>query len=385
MTAITPTGFVRSRLDERIAELTAATQAIFGPDLDLDPDTIDGQTLGIYAESISNLDQLAESIYQGFNPQTATGNALSRLVQFNAIRRLAGAHSTVTLTFTGTNETVIPVGSLISSTADKSSWQTLTEVTIPESGTITAPAQSVEMGAITADHDTLTKIDTPIYGWQTVTNLAAATAGRLEETDETLRIRRKGSTLTPATAVVDSIYGVLSNLPNVTHVRVIENDQDETDLDTGLPPHSIRCIVKGGDETEIAQKIRLKKTVGATLIGDQSVDLLDSQGYEHAIKFDRPTDVLINVKITLTPQDGYAVDAQARIKAALVAFALNYKIGDPVSVSRLYTPINTVPDFIVTSLYIARSPTTPTSANTLTMDVDEIPTISLSSITIIES
>ena len=50
MTAVTPQGFVRTRLDERLVQLQDAMRAIFGPGINLDPDTVDGQTLGIFAE-----------------------------------------------------------------------------------------------------------------------------------------------------------------------------------------------------------------------------------------------------------------------------------------------------------------------------------------------
>ena len=88
MTQLTAQGFTRTRLDERLSQLQDAMRAIFGPNINLDPDTMDGQTLGIFAESTSNLDQLAEDVYHSFNPQSATGVALSRLVQLNGIRRI---------------------------------------------------------------------------------------------------------------------------------------------------------------------------------------------------------------------------------------------------------------------------------------------------------
>ena len=86
MTQLSSQGFTRTRLDERLTALQEAMRAIFGPTLNLDPDTMDGQALGIYAESISNLDQLAEDVYHSFNPNSATSRALSRLVMLNGIK-----------------------------------------------------------------------------------------------------------------------------------------------------------------------------------------------------------------------------------------------------------------------------------------------------------
>ena len=47
MSSIGPTGFVLENLADIIAALQASFQAIFGPDINLDPNSIDGETLGI--------------------------------------------------------------------------------------------------------------------------------------------------------------------------------------------------------------------------------------------------------------------------------------------------------------------------------------------------
>lgn len=363
MTQLTSQGFTRTRLDESLTALQEAMRAIFGPTLNLDPDTMDGQALGIYAESISNLDQLAEDVYHSFNPQSATGVALSRLVQLNGIRRIEGTYSTVTLRCVGSQGTVIPAGSLVKSTATNATFETTEEAVIPASGEIDIAARSAVKGALLAPAGTLTKIDTPIFGWQTATNLLDAAPGRNEETDEQLRLRRRASTSTPGQAIVDAMYGALTNIPEVRQAKVYENDQDIIDAN-GLPPHSIYCIVEGGADADILDTIWLKKTAGTTTHGTTAGQVTDSMGNPHTLNFSRPTDVNVWVTVNLHTRPGWPTDGAQRITNALTAWAVaNQSIGEEVIHSRLFDPVNSIPGHSIDSLYIGTAANPAGTAN----------------------
>lgn len=363
MTQLTSQGFIRSRLDERFSSLSDSVKEIFGEDINLDADSIDGQTLGVYAEALSNLDQLAEDTYHSLNPQSATGVALSRLVQLNGIRRIEGTYSTVTLRCTGTSGTVIKKDSLVKSTTTSATFKTAVEATIPDDGFVDVPAQASVKGAIVAPTGSLTKIDTPVYGWQTVTNQADAVPGRDEETDEQLRIRRRASTAAPASAVVDSIYGALSNIPTVIQAKVFENFTDAVD-GNGLPAHSLYCVVNGGVDADILKVIWQKKSAGVTVVGTTSGTVNDSMGNPHTMKFSRPAATNVYVTVNLHTRAGWPTDGVARIKAALVAWALaNQKIGGEVIQSRLFDPVNGIPGHSIDSLYIGTAPAPGGTAN----------------------
>lgn len=363
MTQLTAQGFTRTRLDERLSQLQDAMRAIFGPNINLDPDTMDGQTLGIFAESTSNLDQLAEDVYHSFNPQSATGVALSRLVQLNGIRRIEGTYSTVTLRCVGSQGTVIPAGSLVKSTATNATFETTEEALIPASGEIDVAARSAVKGALLAPAGTLTKIDTPIFGWQTATNLLDASPGRNEETDEQLRLRRRASTSTPGQAIVDAMYGALTNIPEVRQAKVYENDQDVIDAN-GLPPHSIYCIVEGGADADILDTIWLKKTAGTTTHGTTAGQVTDSMGNPHTLNFSRPTDVNVWVTVNLHTRPGWPTDGGQRITNALTAWAVaNQSIGEEVIHSRLFDPVNSIPGHSIDSLYIGTAANPAGTAN----------------------
>src|SRR5262245_695055 len=198
MSFVDADGFHADDLATIYANLVASMQSIFGTDIDLAADTVDGQTVGIYAESKADSDSLAQDVYNSFNPQTATGVALSRIVEYNGIRRIPGQPSQATVTCTGRTGTHIPINSIVVCTANNEQFVTIQDGYIDETGIVDLACLSVNYGAIQAPPDTLTKIITPVYGWQTVNNIAAAILGRNEETDEELRLRRAASTATPA-------------------------------------------------------------------------------------------------------------------------------------------------------------------------------------------
>lgn len=386
VTQLTSAGLVVSRLSDRLAQLVTAMQIVFGADINTDPSSVDGQTLGIFAESINNIDQLIEAVYQSFNPQTATDMALSRLVQLNGITRLPGSYSKVTLTCSGTQGTVIPIGSLVQSADGSETWKTLLNATIGGTGQVNVQAQPLTMGPVAAAIGTLTTIATPVYGWQTVTNAATATLGTSEETDEQLRIRRSLSTAYPAQGPIDSIRAALLNQVGVTQAVVYENTTDVNDAN-GQLPHSIYAVVQGGDDKTILTTLWFKKPAGVNILGWVTGTIVDTAGFPHTMRFDRPTATPIYIVANVKKRAGYPSNGAALIKAALVAFGTAaMQIGQPVIQSELYEPLldsiwNTGS---ILSLYIGRS-AAPTETLDLPIDYNALATFDPSYITVNES
>jgi uncharacterized phage protein gp47/JayE len=361
MSGVDYNGFHCDDLGTIYANLQAAMIAIFGPDIDLDPDTLDGQTLGIYAESKADSDSLAQDVYNSFNPQTATGVALSRVVEYNGIRRIPAIASQATVTCSGTSGTHIPINSVIACSLNGEQFVTIQDGIIDDTGAIDIAVLSVNVGAIQAPAHTLTAIVTPVFGWQGVTNALTALVGRDEESDEELRIRRAQSTATPAQSVPDSVYGAIANIPEVTQVRLYENYEEVADPVTGLPPHSFSAVVEGGLDQDIGDAIWNRASLGATQVGTTQVTVTDIQGFTHTIKFQRPTNVRIYIAISLHPLTGWGDQLLSQIVASLVDYSiLNWKIGASIIYSRLYEPINQLPNtFSVTALHVGT--TTPPS------------------------
>lgn len=354
MTQLTETGFDRTRLLDRIEELKADARAIFGSDINLSSDTMDGQHLGLFAESVADLDELAEMVWLSFDPDLATGSSLSRLVKINGIERSQGARSIVDLTLTGVPQTLVPIGSIIGNEDDTVTVYTLEDARIGADGTVIVTASPDFMGAVSAGAGTLTVIKSPLFGWSSVTNEDSMAIGRSRESDLDLRVRRRGSVSKGNRNMVEALWAALSDLDNVIEVSVLENATQYTDS-RGLPPHSIHVVISGGDVAAISRIIWTSKTGGTVLAGTESHILIDELGGEQVIKFSRPVDVKAKVKVYITPLTGYSFSTIGLMKDAIIDYMLNnVSVGGNIINSALYTPLNEIGGFAINKIELAK-------------------------------
>lgn len=331
------TGFHYPDYPTVLQYLTDEYKNIYGADTYLDPDSQDGQWLAIQALAIFDTMQVAAKVYNSFSPLTAQADALSRNVKINGIRRRAATYSTADLTIVGQAGTIILGGQAEDTLSQK--WSLPSSVTIPPGGSIVVTATAVEIGAITAQPNTINKIATPTLGWQTVNNAAAATVGDPVETDAELRRRQTFSTALPSLSVLDGTIGAVASIAGVTRFRGYENDSNTTDAD-GIPAHSIAIVAEGGDSQAIGEAIANKKTPGTGTYGTTTVTTYDEYGLPNLINFFRPIPATIGVEVTITPLTGYTTGFADLIAAAVAESIRNLEIGDDVLITKLYVPAN---------------------------------------------
>lgn len=369
MGGLTAAGFDRERLVDIKARIETALKLVFGENIDVTPESGFGQFIGIISETISDQWEGQEDIYNALYPSTAQSNPLSNVVTLNGIERLAAAKSTIlSVTITGTSGTVIPAASQASVAATGDIFVTDVEVTIPVGGSITVDMTALNTGPVESAIGTLTVIETPIFGWTSVNNLAAAIVGRDEETDAELRIRRAASTGSSGTNIVDALFGQLSNLDGVTDALVISNGT--SGVVDGIPAHEFEVSILGGDDDEIAETIWDNTPAGIRSHGDTTVVITDAQGISQNTKFTRPSEVDIYFKVDISVTADYP--GASAVQDAVVAYgAANFKIGDDVIMSEFYTPINSVAGITAITLFMGLSASPATTAN-LTIDNDEI-------------
>ena len=112
---VTSSGFVAKRLADIKAEIEASLKAALGENLNLLPESVLGQIVGIVSERESLLWELAEAVYNSQYPHSAEGISLDNVVALLGITRKAATKSTITgqLLF-GVNGTVVPTGTILS-------------------------------------------------------------------------------------------------------------------------------------------------------------------------------------------------------------------------------------------------------------------------------
>lgn len=322
---ISATGITAPSYQDILAFLKAQFQAIYGADVYLEPDSQDGQFLSIIAMAINDTNNAAIQVFTSFSPSSGQGAALSSNVKINGIARAAASFSTCDVVIIGQAGTIITDG-VIQDAQLLNRWSLPATVVIPLSGQITVTATCDTIGSVTATAGTLTKIATPTRGWQTITNLAAATPGQPVETDAVLRQRQTVSVALPSRTVLEGTVGAVAAVDGVARYRAYENDTNATDSN-GIPSHSISMVVDGGDAQEIAKAIAAKKTPGTGTYGTTTETVIDIYDIAHPISFFRPTAVTITAAVTIKALTGYTTAVGDAIKQAIADYVNGVEIG----------------------------------------------------------
>jgi hypothetical protein len=365
---IGPTGIVAPTYAQILAYLTAQYQAIFGSDVYLGNDSQDGQLLAVFAQALSDANSAAIAAYNSFSPATAQGTGLSSNVQINGLTRLIPSFSTVSVTLTGVAHTVITNGQCVDTSGNV--WALPTTTTIGSGGTVTVTATCTTVGAITANPSTVTGIQTPSYGWQSVTNPSAAVVGAPTETDAALRIRQSASTALPSLTVFEGVVAALENIVGVGRVIGYENNTSTGLVLTGgtIPANNLCYIVENGAviQQAVFTAIFDKSTPGIPTYIDPSFPsqsysevVTDANDSSRTINFMSPTEAIFVVVCTVHPINGWNVTTVTLIENAIIAYANSTPIGSSISYFAVAAAI--------TSLGTAPGETAPSQVGTFTL------------------
>lgn len=383
---ITDTGFSAKRLADIKAEIEDSFRSAFGAGINLDPLSPLGQMVGIVAERESLIWELAEDVYNSQYPDTASGASLDNVASISNITRLAATYSTVTARITGTNGTIVLIGFIASVNGDPFARFVTTESGTITGGYVDLACQAESTGPIQAPAGSLTVIETPQTGVDSVTNALDAALGRDTETDAELKQRRAELLQRSGTATVEGIRRYVLDVVDVLQCTVIENSSGVADGD-GRPPKSFETIVSGGDDTEIAQAIFEAKAAGIETHGDITEVIVDTQGISHDIKFSRPIDkniwLIVNITPNTDPNEGdlYPASGDQDVEDALLAYGETFTMGQDVVNNQMYTPINTVPGVIGIEV-LAGFSSPPTADANLSIAADELAVFDSTRITV---
>ena len=340
-----------------IEQLVDEMQTIYGSGIYLGADSQDYQMLSKIAEKIYDTYQAIELAYNAHSPLTSIGTGLDYIVALNGISRKQATRSVVTLSLTGSPGTTIEGGAA----ADNNGlmWDFSENVTIGQDGTAEVEATAREYGLITAAPNSITRIMTPVMGWESVTNVFAATVGTVTESDSELRARQGESVALPSRSMVGGLYAALKNIPDVARCAVYENDTGDTDAN-GVPGHSVCCVVEGGEDSEVARAIFMRKGLGCGTYGSESAEVVDDGGMVNTVNFERLGYADIDIEINITTRGGWTASLVDEIKTAIVNYLDSFTIGTDLTMSIIWMVAQTVnadarlPQFSITSVLIAR-------------------------------
>lgn len=321
---IDATGLQTKTFAELDAEFTAAMEAIYGTDINLESDTPDGQMKAIFIQAALDLEDLLVQINNMFDPDNAIGVILDQRVAINGIQRQAGTFTTTDITIVtsqalnlnGLDQASLPVYTVADNAGNE--WQLIESQTVSGAGTYVYAFQAATPGANLTVPNTITVPVSIVLGVTSINNPTAYTElGINEETDAVLKVRRQQSVSLASQGYYAGLLAALLNINGVTSAFVYENTSSATDGD-GVPGHSIWVVVAGsGAAAEIAQAIYTKRNAGCGMFGDQDYIITQVDGTSFIVFWDNVETLPLFIKFTATSLNGTNPPDIAAIRAGL--------------------------------------------------------------------
>jgi hypothetical protein len=327
MAGLTTDGFDSKTLADIEASIVARQRATIDANLDTTEFELIGQLNGIYAGELAELWEVAQELYDSFDPDKAVGQQQDSLYSLTATLRQGASKSTVVAQVMLEPGANIAAGDAVASVfGSNSTIRFQNRDPMVNVGEAAAPFPAVFVaqvtGPVVANAGLLTVKETSPIGWASITNALDAELGTLIESDSAYRVRRVVELAAQGGGTFPGMRADLLQLSTVRAAIVVENDSDDT-VD-GLPPHSFECVVRSdtgaSDEANIAALIWGNKPLGINPFGVIITSVPDSEGVMHAVGFSRPTELQVYVALRLlTDPSMYPGDAAT--KAALVVTA----------------------------------------------------------------
>ena len=323
-------------------------QSIYGNDVSIEADDLDGQWLAATAQAYFDLSQMIGVIYNSWGIITTTGPMLDNICALSGTVRQAATFSTAVVTITGTAFSAINNGSVGDNQNLGTVWDLPASITIPASGNIQVTATCTTAGAVTAAAGSLTQILNPTAGWQTVTNAEPAIPGAAVELDAQLVQQQQLSVSTGSLTAMQAIAAAVGDVNGVTSVSYFNNDSSLTV--NGVPPNSFAVIVGGGTVAAVTAAIAATKPPGIPSFGNVSNVVFDSNGVPNLISYYELDEITINIQITINPLTGYQAQTGSLIQTAIAAYIDAFISGEASYLNNLFVPAKVNNTFVVTNI-----------------------------------
>jgi len=391
----TSTGVTAPTEAEILAGVQTDINAAFGGNLDQNLNTPQGQIASSQTAIIGDANDNFLYVVNQVDPANASGAFQDAIGRIYFMERIPSQATAVQCTLTGVSGTVIPAGVQAQDTSGNTYISTA-PVTIGSTGTVSAEFQNIVTGPIACASGTLTVIVQQIVGWDAITNPSSGVLGRNVESQQDFEYRRQKSVAINSTGTNAAILANVLTVSNVLDCYVIDNPLS-TSINKGvtnysLKPHSVYVGVVGGASSDIASAIQKTKDAGCDMNGNTSVTISDTVNYSYpyptqTITYNIPTSTPIYFSVSLVNNPNLPSDIITQVKSAIIS-AFNgedggsrARIGSEIFASRFYAGIASLNQYVaILSLFVGTSLSP--STTTVTMGIDQAPTIQASNITV---
>lgn len=385
---VTTTGFNSKTTDEIKADVEDYIHTNIHPLFDLGTSSPWGQFVGILVSQLRELWEVAEAVYNAFDPDAAIDAAMVQLSLLTGTSRLAATNTTV-LADVNLDAGTYAAGVLVGSVAGNPDARFVNrdEIVSPGGAVTGQTFVAEDTGTVDAPDGELNVIAEPYTGFNSITNSGySPTLGMDIETIVALRLRREQELQASGSTNVDAIRDNVDQVDGVISVNVLENTTLVTDSN-GLPGKSFEAVIWDGvspaaDDDEIAQAIWDAKAGGMQSYGTgESGTAVGTDEQNHTMEFSRVTYKTIYLEFDVTGSPD-----SAAIKQALEDYgAANYVPDSDVILAKLDAIVagsDGVTDLTATRAGFSASPT---GTENLTIGTREIAYIAIANIVITAS
>lgn len=299
---VTNEGIIVPDTADTQAEVQAEWLAAFGDDLPLDPATPQGIQITMETTARDAVARVQAEVANQINPDISGGVWLDAIWALLGGQRNPAERSILNdVELAGVPGTTIPLYSLASVQSSGALFRSTAEVILGVTGTAVVSFEAVDPGAVSVPAHGLNIVASGVLGWESVDNPTAAIVGRPVESDVAGRRRRRRTLALQGGSIPEAIQSAVYALPGVRSLSFYENITDApiTFEGVNLVPHSVYFCVDGGNTDDIAMALLENKTLGAAWNGADHPIVEPASGREYPVKFDRPTEITLYVRVTV--------------------------------------------------------------------------------------
>ncbi|WP_100488547.1 baseplate J/gp47 family protein [Sporolactobacillus pectinivorans] len=383
------TGFHKKSYADLVSDMQNKARELWGADINVSQTSFLGILIILFAWFLSIAWELTESVYNAGFVTKSEGVQLDRLSTLMGTSRIPAANSYVTLTITGQVNFEVPEGTVFQ-TSDGIQFETIADLTLDTTGIGTVDAVSTDTGIDTnVAAGAITVQANPDSNITSVTNAATATGGRDQETDDEFRQRLVAGSSSTGNATFPSIVAKLLETSGVRSANVIVNNTLETDS-AGNPAKSVHAYVLGGIASDVADTLLNSVAAGIETVGNQTVNVVDSSGTTHKVKFDFAAQIDIKLAISIKTNAKYETDGDAQIQQNILnyiggtdadgTFYSGLLMGEDVVYSRLFSCVYAVAGIDDVTIQVGRSTDETLGTENVVIGPNEAPQTSITAI-----
>ncbi|MFC6121714.1 baseplate J/gp47 family protein [Citrobacter bitternis] len=362
--------------------------------------TPQGQIAQSDTEIIAQENDKLLCLFNQMNPDYATGRWQDGIGRIYFMDRISAQGTVVTAQCVGLVGTIIPAGSTAID-VNGYIYATSDPATIPTSGTVDVQFTCQTTGPIACGIGELNQIYRAVPGWDAINNAAPGVVGVDVESRIAFETRRKQSVARNARNQDGATLAALLATTNVLDAYVWSNRTGAAVIkgttNVSVAAHSIWICVYGGADADVAESIFNTYNPGCNFNGSTTFTIYDSENYEppypsYIMQWQKATPTRVYFKVTLDSSLNPPSDITAQVRAMVQSvFNGNYdgivkaRIGATINAGKYYAPVISIsPDTVgILSLEVSLDGVTFTPS--VTMGINQVPTIQASDITVVLS